>query len=64
MKVKFKFREQEIELEEKDCGSSLNFNGCYLVEIDENLLPTGRAINGYGEPITFCENEIIMVSVL
>ena len=59
--IKFIFRNQEIELEEKDCGTSLDFNGCYLIEIDEDLKPTGRAINGYGQPISFNEDELIII---
>ncbi len=29
----------------------LDFIGCYLVEIDNDLKLTGNAINGYGESI-------------
>ena len=47
MKIKCTFKGQEIEIEEEDCHTSLNFNGHYLVEIDKDLKPTGRAINGY-----------------
>lgn len=61
MKIKFSFRGQEIEVEEKDCHISLDFNGCYLVEIDKDLKPTGRAINGYGHPITFSADELILI---
>ena len=60
MKIIFEFRGQEIEVERENCESSLDFNGCYLVEIDKDLKPTGRAIDGYGCPISFNDNELII----
>lgn len=63
MKVKCTFKEQKIEIEKEDCHTSLNFNGHYLVEIDKDLKPTGRAINGYGNPIVFSHDELIIEEI-
>ena len=60
MKVIFEFRGQQIEVEKEDCAPSLDFNGCYLMEIDKDLKPTGRAIDGYGQPISFSIDELII----
>ncbi len=49
--------------EKEDCHTSLNFNGHYLVEIDKDLKPTGRAINGYGNPIVFSHDELIIEEI-
>jgi len=63
MKLTCTFKGQEIEIEEEDCHTSLNFNGHYLVEIDKDLKPTGRAINGYGNPIVFSPDELIIEEI-
>ena len=60
MKIEASFRDQiiEINIDEKD--TSIDFNCAYLIEISHNngvLEPTGRAIDGYGNPLLFDVNE-------
>ena len=58
--MKFTFRGISIESDFKNEKISLDFNGHYLIEIDENLIPTGNAIDGYGTPISFNQDELII----
>lgn len=53
MKVQAEFDNITIveEFEFNNGVYGLDFNGQYLVEIDNNCKLTGNAINGYGEPI-------------
>ena len=53
MKIQAEFDDITIieEFEFKNGVYALNFNGCYLVEIDNDCKLTGNAMNGYGESI-------------
>lgn len=53
MKVQSEFDNITIIEEFEFCDGvyGLNFNGNYLVEIDNDCKLTGNAINGYGQPI-------------
>lgn len=60
MKVNATFRGQSVEIDMTEEDTSINFNGVYLMEISHNngvLEPTGRAIDGYGNPLSFNANE-------
>lgn len=53
MKIKAQFNDIEIiqDFKEELEFYNLDFNGCFLVEINRNLELTGNAIDGYGYPI-------------
>lgn len=57
------FRDQQILVENIKGNEALNFNGHYLIEVDEQFKPTGRAINGYGAGLNFSDNELIIEEV-
>ena len=65
MKIQAEFDDitiiEEFEFENGVYG--LNFNGCYLVEINDDCKLTGNAINGYGELIN-PHNYIFNVQIL
>ena len=52
------FREIEIEVEPAGKTMDLDFNGHYLIQVDESFVPTGFGIDGYGAPLQFEKAEL------
>jgi hypothetical protein len=58
------FRGHEVTFEVPSSGQEvdIDFDGHYLIQIkndDGTMRPTGNAINGWGEPIAFKQDEIV-----
>lgn len=51
IRATFDGNEKEFILSKDQKVFSLDFDGEYLIEIDENFELTGNAIDGYGSPI-------------
>ena len=63
MKFLCTFRDQQVVLDDNALPTAIDFNGHYLVEIDDSLKPTGRAIDGYGAKLLFNNDELIIEEV-
>lgn len=63
MKFLCTFRDQQVVLEGNALPTAIDFNGHYLIEIDEQLKPTGRAISGYGDVLLFSNDELVIEEI-
>lgn len=62
MRAVFTFREIEvIEEVQENLRFNVDFDGHYLMEFDENLEPTGNAMDGYGKPLQFDPLEVSVI---
>ena len=54
----YEFRGIEIEVPRYE--RDLNFDGYYMIQIGDDLHPTGLAMDGRGNQITFDADELIL----